>query len=123
MSEVKAFLEKVYIKNFRSLRDVMLPLKPLTVLVGPNASGKSNLLSALSLLNKVMIAEKLPPVDIIRDSLWAGEGSHIAFQLHAKVREIPTVYQLQLKAVDINHETLRRNNSLRRLGNILAQFD
>ena len=25
--------------------------------------------------------------------------------------------------VDINHETLRRNNSLRRLGNILAQFD
>ena len=46
----------------------------------------------------MMIAEKLPPVDIIRDSLWAGEGSHIAFQLHTKVEEIPTVYQLELKA-------------------------
>ena len=46
----------------------------------------------------MMIAEKLPPVDIIRDFLWAGEGSYIAFQLHAKVGEIPTVYQLELKA-------------------------
>ena len=98
MSEVKAFLEKVHIKNYLSLCDVVLPLKPLTVLVGPNASGKSNILSALSLLNKMMIAEKLPPVDIIRDSLWAGEGSHIAFQLHAKAGETPTVYQLELKA-------------------------
>ena len=38
MSEQKTFLEKVHIKNYRSLRNVTLPLKPLTVLVGPNAS-------------------------------------------------------------------------------------
>ena len=98
MSEKQTFLKSVHIENYLSLRDVELPLKPLTVLVGPNASGKSNILSALSLLNKMIIAEKLPPVDIIRDSLWAGEGSHIAFQLHAKAGEIPTVYQLELKA-------------------------
>ncbi|MCG8620752.1 MAG: ATP-binding protein, partial [Proteobacteria bacterium] len=47
MSEQKAFLEKVHIKNYRSLRNVTLPLKPLTVLVGPNASGKSNVLESL----------------------------------------------------------------------------
>ena len=98
MSEMQTFLKSVHIENYLSLRDVELPLKPLTVLVGPNASGKSNILSALSLLNKMMIAEQLPPVDIIRDSLWAGEGSHIAFQLHAKAGETPTVYQLELKA-------------------------
>ena len=34
MSKQKAFLEKVHIKNFLSLRNVELPLKPLTVLVG-----------------------------------------------------------------------------------------
>ena len=39
MSEQKAFLEKIHIKNFLSLRNVTLPLKPLTVLVGPTASG------------------------------------------------------------------------------------
>ena len=52
MSELKAFLGQVHIENFLSLRDVDLPLKPLTVLVGPNASGKSNVLRALSYLKK-----------------------------------------------------------------------
>ena len=88
MSEVKAFLEKVHIKNYLSLRDVELPLKPLTVLVGPNASGKSNILKALRLLNMMMIHEELALVDIIRDSLWAGEASHITFQLQATMEEI-----------------------------------
>ena len=58
MSEVKPFLEKVHIKNYRSLRDVELPLKPLTVLVGPNASGKSNVLNALILLKMMITREK-----------------------------------------------------------------
>ena len=98
MSKMKVSLEKVHIKNYLSLSDVELPLKPLTILVGPNASGKSNILRALRLLNMMMIHEELPLVDIIRDSLWAGEGSHIAFQLHTKVEETPTVYQLELKA-------------------------
>ena len=60
MSEMKAFLKSIHIENYLSLRDVDLPLKPLTVLVGPNASGKSNILSALGLLNAMMVVEKLP---------------------------------------------------------------
>ncbi len=98
MSEMKVFLGKVHIKNYRSLREVDLPLKPLTVLVGPNASGKSNILSALSLFNRMMIVEKLPPVGFIQDSFWAGGASHIAFQLQAKVDENQVVYDLSLKA-------------------------
>ena len=35
------------VKNFRSVADAVLELGPITVLVGPNASGKSNLLDAL----------------------------------------------------------------------------
>ena len=54
MSEQKAFLEKVHIKNYRSLRNVTLPLKSLTVLVGPNASGKSNTLNALHLFKGIL---------------------------------------------------------------------
>lgn len=100
MSKEKAFLEKVHIKNFLSLRDVELPLKPLTVLVGPNASGKSNILNALNLLNDMMKEEELPLVKLIRDSLWAGAGeaNQITLQLQAKVEEIPTLYELNLKA-------------------------
>jgi energy-coupling factor transporter ATP-binding protein EcfA2 len=98
MSELKAFLGQVHIENFLSLRDVDLPLKPLTVLVGPNASGKSNVLRALSHLKEMVIAEKLPPAKDIQELLWAGEPNPIAFQLYVKVKETPTVYKLGLKA-------------------------
>ncbi len=40
-------IRRVAIKNYRCLRDVELELSPLTVLVGPNASGKSSVLKAL----------------------------------------------------------------------------
>ena len=98
MAGEKVFLEKVHISNFLSLHDVEFPLKPLTVLVGANASGKSNILSALNVLNRMMIAEELPPVEFIRDSLWAGEVSRITFQVRASVEEAQTVYKLNLGA-------------------------
>lgn len=41
------------VRNFRTLTDVKLPLGPLTVMVGPNAAGKSNVLHALSFLGDV----------------------------------------------------------------------
>ena len=110
MSEQKAFLEKVHIKNFLSLRNVRLPFKPLTVLVGPNASGKSNTLRALNLLMEMMNAEKLPRNDIIRNSIWAGGASNITYQLHTKVEEILTVYELEINTetenITINEELL-----------------
>ena len=98
MSETKAFLKSVHIENYLSLRDVTLPLKPLTVLVGPNASGKSNILSALDLLKAMMNDEKPPAVSEIQNLLWAGEANHIAFELHTQVGETSTEYQLELKA-------------------------
>ncbi|MFE1550708.1 AAA family ATPase [Streptomyces sp. NPDC058718] len=41
------------VRNFRTLTDVKLPLGPLTVMVGPNAAGKSNVLHALNFLGDV----------------------------------------------------------------------
>lgn len=99
MSEVNTFLKEVHITNYLSLRDVVLPLKPLTVLVGPNASGKSNVLSALMLLNSMIRAEAPPPVDLIQKLLWAGEASRrITFQLQAEVTGVPAEYELELRA-------------------------
>ena len=97
MSERKAFLEKVHIKNYLSLRDVTLPFKPLTVIVGPNASGKSNVLSALYLLKTMTVDEGLPAEEFIQKSLWAGEGQKYSFHIDAKVAESQTLYHLEVK--------------------------
>ena len=101
MSEQKAFLEKVHIKNYRSLRNVTLPFKPLTVLVGPNASGKSNALKSLELLNGMLRFETPPAkADFLRDRLWAGGADYITCELHLKVKEKPVRYKLEFKAKD-----------------------
>ena len=98
MPDEKVFLERVSIENFLSLRNVTLPLKPLTVLVGPNASGKSNVLQALRMFSRFMILENLPPVGFIHDVLWAGEGGDIKYVLNTRVNGSPTSYELLLKS-------------------------
>jgi predicted ATPase len=43
-------LEQIQVEGYRSLVDVTLPLHPLTVMIGPNGSGKTALLETLALL-------------------------------------------------------------------------
>ena len=46
-------LNRIEISGYKSLRDLEVTLKPLTVMFGPNASGKSNFLDALQLLSRL----------------------------------------------------------------------
>ena len=46
-------LKRIRIDGYKSLTDVEVSLEPLTVLFGPNAAGKSNILDALQLLSKL----------------------------------------------------------------------
>jgi len=43
-------LTRLQVKNFRSLADVSVELRPINVFFGPNGSGKSTLLEATRLL-------------------------------------------------------------------------
>lgn len=43
-------IEEVYLANFKSVRATRIPLAPFACLIGPNNSGKSNILSALRFL-------------------------------------------------------------------------
>lgn len=42
-------LQRIHIENFKSLKNVALELQQVNILIGPNNSGKSNLLKALEL--------------------------------------------------------------------------
>jgi predicted ATPase len=46
-------LREIHISNFKSLKNVSVPLKRLSFFCGPNASGKSNLADALDFLSHV----------------------------------------------------------------------
>jgi predicted ATPase len=61
-------IQSFSIKNFKSFREATLPLAPLTLLIGANASGKSNVIEALQLL------------------VWLASGRHLSDLLYA-VRE------------------------------------
>ena len=52
-------LKRIRIQGYKSLVDLELNLKPLSVLVGPNASGKSNFLDALQLLSRMATCQTL----------------------------------------------------------------
>ncbi|MEA2693042.1 MAG: hypothetical protein QOJ16_2429 [Acidobacteriota bacterium] len=50
-------IEKLSLRNFRVLRNVDVDLRPFSLLVGPNASGKSSLLKALEILTRYIAGQ------------------------------------------------------------------
>jgi predicted ATPase len=58
---VNSYLRKVVIKNFKSLHDCEIDIGKLNVVVGANASGKSNLVEAFRLLKKIYVDKDINP--------------------------------------------------------------
>lgn len=63
-------LSSVTIEHFKSYRKATLKLAPLTVLIGANASGKSNAIEGLRLLSWIAAGDRL---GTIRHALQRGE--------------------------------------------------
>lgn len=61
-------IEEVRLTAFKSFRDAVLPVEPVTALVGRNSSGKSNALDALDVLARLASGLK------IKDALEARSG-------------------------------------------------
>lgn len=71
-------IKAIEIEGFRSLRSVRFELRPFNVLIGPNQSGKTNILDALDLLSQAVQGRLTPALYQSRGGfvnlLWAGEG-------------------------------------------------
>ena len=71
-------LTTLAISNYRSLRDLVVPLQRLNVVTGPNGSGKSSLYRALRLLADTAqgrIVSSLAREGGLQSTLWAGPES------------------------------------------------
>ena len=52
-------IKRIKIEGYKSLKSVEVELKPLTIIFGPNAAGKSNLFDALALLSRIVTERNL----------------------------------------------------------------
>ena len=71
-------LTTLAISNYRSLRELLVPLKALNVITGPNGSGKSSLYRALRLLADTAQGRVVPSLAReggLQSTLWAGPES------------------------------------------------
>src|SRR5262245_2367379 len=119
-------IRNVHIKNYRSLRDVELKLEPLTVLVGANASGKSNFLRAIACkCEGVADIWARDPAQTLRVELRRDDGKFLAWQLHeGSVPQYAPPFVCQLLHLDLtklrDHNTLSAQHSLEPSGQGLA---
>ena len=66
-------ITKLRLKNWKSFKDSTLYIDPLTILIGINASGKSNVLDALDFIRKVATAKSGNTNDLL-ESVRGGKN-------------------------------------------------
>ncbi len=118
-------LKQLILENWKSFRYAELPLDPLTVLIGTNASGKSNVVEALEFLQRIARGENVEAalagdktLRSIRGGLeWAAFKPETQFTLNALVQgedeKIDYLYVIQTQIVSevkVIEEYIERQN-------------
>lgn len=118
-------LKQLILENWKSFRYAELPLDPLTVLIGTNASGKSNVVEALEFLQRIARGENIEAalagdktLTSIRGGLeWAAFKPETQFTLNALVQgedeKTDYLYVIQtqiISEVKVIEEYIERQN-------------
>lgn len=99
-------IEKFTIKDFKSYKEADLHVSPLSILIGANASGKSNVLEALRLLNWLAQGQRLSALQYQineEDQIVRGFINHLprfgqkGFYLGCTIKENKSVFKLSIK--------------------------
>jgi len=112
-------LEEIRIQNSRCLRDVTLQLSPVTVLVGPNASGKSAILKLLNGDGGTPWRKGKGDPDIqwkAKPRTWLGSGAQSWQNFRNRARKHHQMLHLQV-------EKLRSENKLQETVSLNAVGD
>jgi len=83
-------IKKVWIKNFRALEDIQLDLtSPVSVIVGPNAAGKTTIIEAIRLVKALLTPRT------------QNEANQVLFALGASSPHVPLRFRVQAVARDV----------------------
>jgi predicted ATPase len=116
-------LKELHLKNWKSFKEATLYIDPLTVLIGTNASGKSNVLEALEFLRRMASGENLETaLAHLRGGLeWTSLKSEKQFTLSVLVGTEATDYSYSL-TVEIDTQAKIINERLISINNDQKQF-
>lgn len=102
-------IENLHLQGFRSLRDVTLEFKPLTVLVGRNDSGKTNVLDALLVLSHLANSGSSslwsPPLGQFVENCWARSPARMELRATGDTAGAPWTYGVTLEPSSAEGET------------------
>ncbi|MCA9623280.1 MAG: AAA family ATPase [Myxococcales bacterium] len=111
------------VRNFKCLRDVSVQLAPLTILIGPNDSGKTSVLQALRYFAQ-RAASTSPSGD--QERVRTRGVDDMSFSANGSIDDVPFQYELGYRLANPSVEVLRatdRNGSatgFKREGNIVV---
>jgi predicted ATPase len=118
------------IRNFRSIRSLDLALEPLTILVGPNASGKTSILRALDPTRHWQLAdfpdhrpELVPTVNVrLGNSQEIGRGQGAPNRWQAEVFKMIRFDLAKLRSVNLLQEAHELGEAGENLTNVFGSL-
>jgi predicted ATPase len=105
------------IKNFKSLEDVELNFRDLTIIVGANATGKSSCLEALRCFRIIVQISSPPPSEWLQNFLRNNVNQTLILEIVAKDNDQEINYQVYISK---NNEEISFSKELLTIGNTVG---
>jgi predicted ATPase len=103
------------IRNFKSLEDVTLNFRDLTIIVGANATGKSNCLEALRRFGQIVKAGSPPPSEWLQGIVRNSSSQALTLEIITKADNQDINYQV---SISTNDEKVIFSRELLQIGEI-----
>ena len=103
-------IKRLKIKNFKSYRDSEFEFGKVNIVVGPNGSGKTNLVDAFSFLKQLIRPLSYPPYPFIRWGDYKNvvfmqdENLDISFEIDGEYKGKDYHYEISLNKLQIKKE-------------------
>jgi hypothetical protein len=116
-------IQEIQLSNFKAFADtVTIPIKPITLIFGPNSSGKSSIIQSLLLLKQTIEDAESPEPTLIAKGSLVDLGSYGEF-VHRHNLQTPISFKISAKRPSDLVDTLPYEDYLSNMHNIHPDFE